>query len=80
MNKVVTTCHSCLEERIESSSPLNPGPLQDLGWGVIYDISNGLSVKPFCPKCFMAIKEKYQELESLIKIDTWSAPHLRKTK
>lgn len=80
MEKVITTCHCCLEEKLESSSPLNPGPLKELGWGVIFYISNGLEVKPFCPKCFLVIKEKYQELDSLIKIDNWSAPHLKKAK
>lgn len=75
----MTTCKCCEKNTIEIPKDVHEITfLKNNQWGFVFDISNGLSMSYYCHECFPVIKQKYQELEAMIKLEYWNGNSLRK--
>lgn len=63
--KKVTCIHCGKQTELKNESG-NLGDILATGFNVVFDVTNGLSMKTFCPDCSEKIKKNVAEIEEIL--------------
>lgn len=61
----------CCNETIELSDGYYIGDVTEQGWGIIWDVSNGLTAIKICPECNKKIQEHVKAIEDILNMPFW---------
>jgi hypothetical protein len=69
MNTYQLKCHSCdvTEEAVSAGNEVVAA--KNIGWGYVFDTSNGLTIAYFCPDCFTKAQKLATDLHKILKLD-----------